>query len=639
MLRRLILFFLAIYVIDAQAQTQLSTKSKKAIELYTQADNFRVRGQYEEAISLLTQSLAKDKNFVEAYFRRGLTYFSIKQYPKAIADYEYGLGLTTDIRRQRDFWYNLGELYLLTGEYEKAMKVLSSYVNSDPQNKPKTERATVLFKSAEFALNNKGSKSYEQKPLSDTVNRFVMQYFPVLTADQRQLIFTRRVGNGPNDDEDLMVSRKDDQGRWMIPESISKNINTPLNEGTCTISADGRRLIFTSCSGRDGIGSCDLYESIKEGDVWTKPRNLGRNVNTNEWESQPSLSADGRTLYFVSDRRSGLGRRDIWISTLDETGTWTRAINAGDKINSPFDEISPFIHANDKTLYFASNGLPGFGGYDVFYSERDSGGWELPKNFGGIINDNGDQYSFFVTADGQKGYYSHEETLESGHSRSKIYEIRIPEENQLKFRSNYVKGIITDKVNKAPLGAKIELINIERNARVSLVESDSVSGEYLMVLTQGAEYALYVNKPGYLFKSFNFNYSEVKNFEPIIINIELEKATAGSMVVLNNIFFDVDKFDVKPKSLPELQKVIKFLQENPKIRVEVSGHTDNSGAADYNKQLSQKRALAVHDYLTHMGIEKNRIIPYGYGPDKPVASNETEEGRRQNRRIEFRLIK
>lgn len=639
MLCRLILFFLLIPAIDARSQTQLSTKSKKAIELFTLADNFRVRGQFEQAIELLTQSLAKDRNFVEAYYRRGLTYFSMKQYPKAIADYEQGLSLTSDIRKQKVFWYDLGELYLLTGEYEKAMKLLSSFVNNETQNKAKADRATMLFRSAEFALKNKGAKSYEQKPLSDTVNRFVMQYFPVLTADQKQLIFTRRAGDGPNDDEDLMVSKKDEQGRWMIPESISKNINTPLNEGTCTISADGRRLIFTSCSGRDGIGSCDLYESIKEGDVWTTPKNLGRNVNTNEWESQPSLSADGRTLYFVSDRRSGIGRRDIWISTLDETGKWTRAINAGNKINSQFDEISPFIHANDRTLYFASNGLPGFGGYDVFYSERDSSGWETPRNFGNIINDHDDQFSFFITADGQKGYYSHEETLESGLSRSKIYEIEIPPEDQVKFRSNYVKGIITDKVSKSPLDARIELINIERNTMVSLVESDSTSGEYLMVLTQGAEYALYINKRGYLFKSFNFNYSEVKNFEPIVINIELEKATAGSMAVLNNIFFDVDKFDLKPKSLPELQKVIRFLREDPHIRVEVSGHTDNSGQPDYNKQLSQKRALAVINYLTEFGIDKNRLVPVGYGPDKPMAANDSEEGRKQNRRIEFRIIK
>lgn len=621
------------------AQTPLSTKSKKAIELYTLADNFRVRGQFDQALSLLDQAIDKDKNFVEAYYRRGLTYFSMKQYAKAMADYEKGLSLTSDLRKQKVFWYDLGELYLLSGQYEKAMKVLSAFVNNESQNKPKIDRATVLFKSAEFALKNQSEKLFKRGPLSDTVNRFVMQYFPVLTADQKQLIFTRRAGDGPNDDEDLMVSRKDEQGRWIAPESISKNINTPLNEGTCTISADGRRLIFTSCSGRDGIGSCDLYESIKVGEVWTSPKNLGRNVNTNEWESQPSLAADGRTLYFVSDRRSGMGRRDIWISTLDETGIWTKAINAGPVINSPFDEISPFIHANDRTLYFASNGLPGFGGYDIFFTERDSAQWKTPKNIGNMINDHEDQFSFFITADGKVGYYSHEETLPSGLSRSKIYQVEIPPENQVRFRSNYVKGIIRDKVSQAPLAARIELINIERNTMVSLVESDSVSGEYLMVLTQGAEYALYINKRGYLFKSYNFNYSEVNDFKPIVINIDLEKAAAGSMAILNNIFFDVDKFDLKPKSIPELQKIIRFMRENPQIRVEISGHTDNSGQPAYNNQLSEKRALAVFHYLTQHEIEKNRLTPIGYGAAKPLATNDSEEGRQQNRRIEFRIIK
>ncbi|HZB13566.1 MAG TPA: OmpA family protein [Chryseolinea sp.] len=640
MFRTTAFFILLAISLSALGQSELSTKSKKAIELYTLADNFRVRGQFSEALNLLNQALDKDKNFVEAYYRRGLTYFSMKQYPNATSDYEKGLSLTADLRKQKVFWYDLGELYLLSGKYEQAMKVLSAYINNETQNKTKIERATMLFKSAEFALKNQNVKSqYTRRPLSDTVNRFVMQYFPVLTADQKQLIFTRRAGDGPNDDEDLMISKKNEQGRWLMPESISKNINTPLNEGTCTISADGRRLIFTSCSGRDGIGSCDLYESMKMGDVWTTPKNLGRNVNTNEWESQPSLSADGRTLYFVSDRRSGLGRRDVWISTLDEAGTWTRAINAGKQINSALDEISPFIHANDKTLYFASNGLPGFGGYDIFFAERDSSVWNAPKNIGNLINDNDDQFSFFITADGQKGYYSHEETLPSGLSRSKIYEVEIPPEYQVKFKSNYVKGIIRDKVSKAPLAARIELINIEKNSMVSLVKSDSVSGEYLMVLTQGSEYALYINKRGYLFKSYNFNYSEVKDFEPIIIDIELERAAAGSMAILNNIFFDLDKYDLKSKSIPELQKIIRFMQENPQIKVEVSGHTDNLGQPAYNKQLSEKRAQSVYNYLVQQGIDKDRLVPIGYGQAKPLADNTSEQGRQQNRRIEFRILK
>jgi len=622
------------------AQGELSTKSKKAIELYTSADNFRVRGQYDEALNLLHQAIEKDDKFVEAYYRLGVTYFSMRQYGKAKDNYEKGLSLTTDLRKQKVFWYDLGELYLLTGEYEKAMKVLSAFVNNETMNKAKVDRATMFFKSAEFAMKNKtNSSNFKLHPLSDTVNAFVLQYFPALTADQQQLIFTRRTGNGPNDDEDLVVSRKDEHGRWTSPESISKNINTRLNEGTCTISADGRKLIFTSCTGRDGIGSCDLYETKKIGNDWTTPRNLGRNVNSIEWESQPSLSADGRTLYFVSDRRSGLGRRDIWVSTTDDKGEWTKAVNAGKQINSQFDEISPFIHANNRTLFFASNGLPGFGGYDLFFTDKDSTIWTPPKNLGAPMNDNEDQFSLFITADGKKGYYSHEETLESGFSRSKIFEMVIPEESQLEYRSNYVKGIIRDKVAQTPLSAKIELINIRKNRVESLVESDSINGEYLMVLTQGAEYALYVNKEAYLFKSYNFNYSEVTDFKPIIINIDLEKAKEGSVAVLNNIFFDVDKYDLKDKSVTELEKIIRFLSVNPGVRVEIAGHTDNSGSADYNRQLSERRANSVFTFLSQHGIDKKRMVPKGYGPDRPIASNDIEEGRSLNRRIEVRIIK
>jgi len=626
--------------VAAFAQPQLTTKSKKAIELYTQADNFRVRGQFVEAIDLLQQALDKDDKFVEAYYRLALTYANMKHNAKAIEIYEKGLGMTNDLRLQKLFWYDLGELYLLTGSYEKAMKVLSSFVNNESQNKARIDRATVLFRSAEFALKNQSVKSeYNQRPLSDTVNEFEMQYFPVLTADQTQLIFTRRPGNGPNDYEDLVVSRKNERGRWTTPVSISKNINTRLNEGTCTISADGRKLIFTSCTGRDGVGSCDLYESRKIGEDWMVPQNLGRNVNTVDWESQPSLSADGRTLYFVSDRRSGLGRRDIWISTLGDDGKWTKAVNAGKKVNSQYDEMSPFIHANNQTLFFPSNGLPGFGGYDIYFVERDSSSWTTPKNFGAPLNDHEDQYSLFITADGKKGYYSHEETMANGLSWSKIFEIDIPEGNQMKYRSNYVKGVVRDKDDHHPLSAKIELINIDKNATESLVESDSITGEYLMVLTQGADYALYINKTAYLFKSYNFNYSEVRDFQPIIANIDLEKAKEGSVAILNNIFFDVDKYDLQSRSTPELQKIMRFLNANPTIRVQISGHTDNSGAADYNRQLSEKRALSVYDYLVKAGIDKKRLTTKGFGPDKPVASNDTEEGRRQNRRIEIRIVK
>lgn len=622
------------------SQTTLSTKSKKAIEFYTEADNYRVRGQYDQAISLLNEALERDKNFVEAYYRLGLVCMSTREYPKAIHNFETGVALTEDIRKQKVFWYDLGESYLLIGEYQKGKETLLKFLNAETQNVRKIERAKMLYNTADFAIKNSEEKAaYNLHSLSDTVNAFAMQYFPVLTADQQLLIFTKRNGNGAGDDEDLVVSKKGKDGKFGKPESLSPAINSILNEGTCTISADGRKLIFTSCEGRQGFGSCDLYESVRTGDEWSKPKNLGPMINSSEWESQPSLSADGRTLYFVSDRRGGLGRRDIWVSHLDDEEKWTKATNLGRSINSQFDEISPFIHVNNQILYFASNGLTGFGGYDIFYTERNGEeNWTQPVNVGRPINNHQDQFSLFITADGKKGYYAHEEFTDKGFSAGRIYEMEIPAESQLKFRTNYIKGIVSDKASGLPLKAIVELIDIEKNKVISKVSSDSINGNYLMTLTQGAEYALYVRKQGYLFKSLNFNYSKVDDFAPITLNVELEKVATGSVAVLNNIFFDFDSYTIKSRSNSELQKVILFMEENPVVRIEISGHTDNVGAESYNQKLSTQRAEAVIDYLKKAGISPSRLISKGFGSTKPISSNATEEGRQLNRRIEFKIL-
>jgi OOP family OmpA-OmpF porin len=293
---------------------------------------------------------------------------------------------------------------------------------------------------------------------------------------------------------------------------------------------------------------------------------------------------------------------------------------------------------NNRVLYFASNGITGFGGYDIFYSEKDSANsWMSPVNIGSPINNHEDQFSLFITADGKKGYYSHEETAPSGNSTSRIFEMEIPEENRVRYISNYVKGVIRDKQTKQPLSASVELINIDKNETESLVKSDSITGEYLIVLTQGAEYALYVNKRGYLFQSQNFNYSTVKNFEPIVQDVELEKLKIGSIAVLNNIFFDVDKYELKEKSKTELLRIVRFLGENPTVRIEISGHTDNTGAASYNKQLSEKRAHAVYNYLINNGVDAKRLIAKGYGSEQPIAPNDTDQHKQLNRRIEFKI--
>ena len=638
MIRALVLLLL-LFPFLALAQTGLDTKSKKAIELYTQADNFRVRGQYNEAINALTEAIQKDKKFTEAYYRLGVVYMSMADYQRAANNFKYALTLTKDLRKQKMIWFDLGDVYMRSGQYKDAIDVLSGYVNTETQNKQRVAKAMSQIENARFALNNQAvNGATRPHPLSDTVNRFPLQYFPALTADQQELIFTRRRGHRLEDDEDLVICRKDASGKWLEPQSVSAMINTPDNEGTCTISADGRKIIFTSCGDRGYSGNCDLFESIKTGDQWSKPVNLGPNVNSGDWESHPTLSADGRTLYFVSDRRGGFGRNDIWYTTLAENGKWTKARNLGEPINTQYDERSPFIHVNGKTLYFASNGLVGYGGYDIFYSEKSGNTWSMPVNMGGPVNNHEDQYSLFITADGKKGYYSHEENLPNGTEKSVLMEIQIPENQIIKFRSNYVKGVISDAKTGEKLKARIELFDINKNEIVSLVDSDSISGQYLMVLTQGSEYGLYVNKVGYLFKSLNFNYAEMKDFEPLVIDIQLDRAKKGQGAVLQNIFFDVDRYELKEKSFTELEKVARFLDENPQIRIEIGGHTDNSGNPAYNQQLSEKRANAVYNYLISNGVSPKRLSAKGFGSSKPVASNETEDGRQQNRRIEFTIL-
>jgi OOP family OmpA-OmpF porin len=637
MIRALILGILLFPVI-VFAQTGLDTKSKKATELYVEADNFRVRGQYAEAINALTQAIQKDKKFTEAYYRLGIVYRSMKDYQRAINNFKYALTLTEDIRKKKMIWFDLGDAYMVSGQYKDARNVLSEFVAAETQNKQRISKANGWIQNAQFALDNQGVNSlYKPKPLSDTVNCFALQYFPTLTADQQELIFTRRRGPRDEDDEDMVISYKNAQGRWLPPQSISANINTSQNEGTCTISADGRRLIFTSC--QNGYsGNCDLFESIKTGNLWSKPVNLGPNVNSGDWESHPTLSADGRTLYFVSDRKGGFGRNDIWYATLGANGKWTKSRNLGDRVNTQYDERSPFIHVNGRTLYFATNGLVGFGGYDIFYAEKTENTWSAPVNMGSPINDHEDQYSLFITADGQKGYYSHEENLSNGHEKSVIVEIQIPENQIIKYKSNYVKGIVTDSKTKENLEAQIELFDINKNEIVSFVESDSVSGQYLMVLTQGSEYALYVNKKGYLFKSLNFNYSEIEHFDPLVIDIPLDQAVKGGASILKNIFFDVDKYELKEKSSTELGKIVRFLTENPQISIEIGGHTDNTGNAAYNQELSEKRAKSVYNYIISQGINPKRLAARGFGSIKPVASNETDSGRQHNRRIEFTIL-
>jgi outer membrane protein OmpA-like peptidoglycan-associated protein len=311
-----------------------------------------------------------------------------------------------------------------------------------------------------------------------------------------------------------------------------------------------------------------------------------------------------------------------------------RAVNLGNTINTRFDEESPFIHVNNRNLFFASNGLPGFGGYDIYMSERSASGWQQPANLGAPLNDFEDQFSFVVASDGGTALYSREEAG----MKSKIYQTSVPKAFQIKSKGNVVKGTVIDDQTKKPIESEVELFDLQTNQRISVYASDSINGNYLIVVPGKSEYAIHVSEPGYLFYSLHFNYEVKDQDQPLVINIALQPIKKNAVAILNNIFFESNKHDVTAKSIPELEEVVKFLTANPTTKVEISGHTDNVGDESYNQLLSQKRAQSVVDYFLGKGIAQERLTKVGYGSKSPIRPNDTEEHRQANRRIEFKIL-
>jgi OmpA-OmpF porin, OOP family len=617
---------------------QLSTNSKRAERLYQESAVQMRQRQFPEAIESLKRALDRDKDFYEAHLRLASCYKVLLNFEEAAHHLEKAIEINGD-KVVAGAFLDLGEINFQLGNYEDALKYLEQFDKKRNKTAEQIARAERVMGNARFAVEQlKSPLPFHPEPVSDIINQYAMQYFPTLTADGNTMIFTRREGEGRLSDEDIFISEKDENGEWGQPRSISPNINTKFNEGTSTISADGRMLIFTSCQGRENIGSCDLYVSYKTGDEWSVPENLGPAINSRAWESQPSLSADGRTLYFISDRGGGIGKRDIWVSYLNDNGEWTKAVNLGPSVNTPEDEVSPFIHANGRILYFSSKGYHGMGGFDLYYTELVGNRWQKPVNLGYPINTHEDQVSLFITPDGKRGYYALDERKSGLLVASQIYTFEVPSEIQVSIKSAFVTGIVYDAETKKPLQARIELFDLSNKERVSMVDSDPLNGRYTMVLNEGSDYALYIDRSGYLFKSLAFKSTGADGLSPIHLDVPLEPVKKGVVAVLNNIFFEHDKYELLQSSIVELNRTVKFMESNPGIKIEISGHTDNTGTPAYNIDLSLKRAKAVYDYLIEKGIDRSRLEYKGFGQTKPVAPNDSEHNKSLNRRIEFKVI-
>ncbi|HVV54683.1 MAG TPA: OmpA family protein [Mucilaginibacter sp.] len=624
-----IILILCVSVSQAQ-QGQYSTDDKEAIKYYALANESLDNNLFDDAIGQLKKAIKEDKKFIEAHTLLADVYRITRDYKDAIDQYLAVIALNPEF--SRGVYYKLGDVELRDAQYANAEQHLEKYLTYPNLSPQSIFMGQKLLNDCKFSLQAiQHPVQFKPINLGPAINTADDEYLPTVTADESTLIFTRKINNN----EDFYKSVKVN-GQWQTATYLSDQINTPnYNEGAQSLSQDGKVLFFTGCNRPDGMGRCDIYIAQKKGNDWTKPFDISPPVNTTGWESQPSISADGRTLYFVSNRKGGYGGYDIWKSTLTDKG-WSQPENLGPNINTAFDEQSPFIHPDDSTLYFCSNGWPGLGGMDLFVSRLGKDGkWQKPVNLGYPINSSGDENGLTLTANGSYAFFSSNNL--NGLGGYDIYTFELPE-NLRPHQVTYVKGTVKDAVTKQPLEADVEIIDLQSNMPVYEDYSSPDQGDFLATITTGKNYGLNISKDGYLFYSENFSLVGRQTKNPFHIAVLLQPIKVGNTVVLENIFFDTNKFDIKPESKPELQKLIDFLTLNPTIHIEISGHTDNVGSAESNQALSENRAKAVYEYLIANGIKADRLTYKGYGETQPIAGNDTDEGKAKNRRTEFKII-
>lgn len=621
----------------SQTYTTEKTTSGKAKKLYDKALELSRATQLPEALEAVEKSLVADPKFIDAGLLQGAVLYDLGRYADAVQAYEKALALDSVYRPNA--WYQLALTTWKLEDFEAAAKHFEYYLKLDTKPSPTLNRAKQYLRNARFAAETvKTPVPFEPKPLPGAVNTASDESLPVFTADGDFLVYTSRISGR----EDLYASRLVDSV-WQTGEPIEA-VNTPQNEGAQALSADGKLLVFTACNRMGAMGSCDLYVSEWRNGVWTEPKNMGAPLNTGAWESQPSLSADGKILYFASERAGGKGSRDLWVSQRQKNGRWGDPVNLGDSINTTANEASPFIHPDGQTLYFMSEGHPGMGGYDLFFSRKTAAGtWSKPQNLGYPINTTANEGALVVSLDGQTAYFSGDKA--DGAGGVDLYSFPLYPAAQ-PLAVTYAKAKVFDEQTKKPLpGALVVVTDLQTGQPYTAANTDE-KGEFLVCLPSGKTYSLNVSLPDYLFYSEHFELAGLTHADkPFLLNIGLAAVSAGAAaaaenkpVALRNVFFESGSAQLKPESKTELDRLKQLLNDHKTLNIQINGHTDNVGPDADNLRLSEQRAKAVYDYLVQNGIAADRLRFKGFGETQPVTTNETPEGRGQNRRTEFVVV-
>lgn len=671
---KFILFFFSflLFASCSTAQVRYSTSNKKAIKLFEEgqkAPNLSIdpsnnMPNYRAGIEYMDKAIEKDPNFWEAHLLAGEFYEILRDYPSAIKHFEAALSINPNHSGTGSTYFYLANLQVAVGEYEKGLQNIEIYIRNKNANPDLVRQAYGMKDNCEFAIKSlKNPRNFNPVNVGPGINTADPEYFPTITVDGKTILFTRRIKDERvphfKQQEDFYISELNNQNIWGTATPMPQNVNTVLNEGAPTIAADGRSLIFVACSdqsgdnnygeNRIGKGSCDMFYTKKLGARWTNPINLPGNVNTPSWESQPSLSADGKTLYFIRrvSKRGEMTNSDIYVSKLMDDGQWGTPIALPKHINTPVQEESVLIHPDGKTLYFASRGHIGMGGSDIYLTRLDDkGNWSKPENLGYPINTMYEENSLMVSPDGEIAYFASDR--KGGYGDLDIYYFDMP--NEFKpTKTLYFEGIVYDITTREPVPGKFQLIDLKTGKEVIVSEADKLTGEFMVSLPVNREYALNVSYPGYTFFSQNFNMLNPEGLEAIHMDVPMVPITSDIPTVLANVFFDLGKSTLRPESFVELDKLVDLLVKNPTIKIEIGGHTDTRGDDKDNVKLSSDRAKTVYDYIILKGIKADRMSYKGYGETKTVVSDEEiaklatekakEAAHQSNRRTEYKIIK
>ena len=628
---------------------QYTSTNKKAIKYFNESKMFFSQRNDAAAEKKIQEALKEDPNFVEAYSGYADFLMSKNKPKEAIVNYKKAIEISPKFMTDNNFY--LAKAYILVADYDNAKLSFQNFIKHERINPALKEEAEKLIKNCEFAANLiKNPKPFKLVNVGAGINTANAEYFPAITGDGKQFMFTRALPRTDLPDafnEDFYISNKVNNV-WQTATPITA-INSNGNEGAPTLSADGNIMLFASCADefgdygspdRKGSGSCDIFYSQKVNGKWTRPRNAGAAINSVNWETQPSFSSDGKTLYFIRGLRgrSGTKNVDIYTSVIGADGKFEPAIKLNSNVNSPGNEESVFIHPDNMTLYFASDGHPGLGGTDLFMSKRQpNGDWGPAINLGYPINTSNDENSLLVDPSGKLAYLASDR--EGGFGNLDIYQFELPEDLRPE-KITFVKGKVYNAKTNDPLEATFELVDLETGLNVTRSFTGS-NGEFFITLTANKNYLVNVNKNGFLFYSDNFSLKgkETDFNKPYLLDIPLQPIDTGNVVELKNVFFDVNKWELKPESKTELNKLISFLATNPALKIELSGHTDNTGDKKANLILSTNRAKSVYDHLIINGkIGAARLTYKGYGDTKPKVPNDTPENKAKNRRTEFKVI-